>query len=88
MGRNLLMLVGLAAIAFVVLQTCGGEPVTRGEVSDRNAAAETRRCAGQYLRDGQSRQDRADIWRMCLDTVAETTGRAPQDIRKHIRELR
>lgn len=58
----------------VVLAVAGCQPVTRGEVRDREAALDVERCANQYLGKPNSGPE-TEIWIMCLHVSSELAGR-------------
>lgn len=82
MIKTLLSVVLIVVTGAYFLGQCSArEPVTRGDVQNRQAADEARRCANQYLSPEMSPEDRADIWSMCIGVAAEQRGRKPEDIR-------
>lgn len=58
-----------AIVCSLALASCG-EPVTRGEVRDRQLAMDTERCAEQYLGRANSGPN-AEIWIMCVQITAK-----------------
>ena len=85
MLKTILSLIIITVAALYVLGQCTSRtPVTRGEIMDRNAAAEAERCARQYLPNAGDASARAEIWAMCVSLAAESTGRNPEAIRRHI----
>jgi len=67
---------GCIVMGLMILTGCGqsDQPVTRGEVADRNAAMEVEKCARQYLGKSNSGPD-TEVWIMCLHSSSELAGR-------------
>lgn len=86
MFKTIFSIAIITVVALYLFGQCSKrEPVTRGDILDRNAASEAQRCARQYLSGAADASARSEIWDMCIGVAAETSGRNPEAIRRHIR---
>lgn len=71
------------SVVVATLAACGGQPVTHGELLDRDAASDTDRCARQYLgRPNSGPND--EIWIMCVQIVSNRLGRDVVNVAQRI----
>lgn len=77
-GRRIVRLhfLGFVFCAFAIA-SCGGKPVTRGDVADRQAALDVAECVKGYS-GGSSN---AANWTLCVDAVSELQRRDPIKVR-------
>jgi hypothetical protein len=71
--KRIVLVVALAAL----VSSCGGEPMTKGDIADRQAAMDAADCVKKY--SGGS--DVSDNWALCIDAISGQAGRNPEKVK-------